>query len=118
MGKVLTKEDVQKFLDQFHSEMKVFGIIYRDDRGKNQKALEELEIVPLFRKVIIENLTVEDYVDGPVVDTLHKVGDMWVFGKDVKEREVYIKIQISELSGQTICISFHLAEAPMKYPFK
>jgi hypothetical protein len=118
MGKVLTKEDVQKFLDQFHSKMKVFGIIYRDDRGKNQKTLEELEIVPLFRKVIIENLTVEDYVEGPVVDTLYKIGDMWVFGKDVKEREVYIKIQISELSGQTICISFHLAESPMKYPFK
>lgn len=90
MGKVLTKEDVQKFLDQFHSKMKVFGIIYRDDRGKNQKTLEELEIVPLFRKVIIENLTVEDYVEGPVVDTLYKIGDMWVFGKDVKEREVYI----------------------------
>jgi hypothetical protein len=118
MGKVLTKEDVQKFLDQFHSKMKVFGIIYRDDRGKNQKTLEELEIVPLFRKVIIENLTVEDYVEGPVVDTLYKIGDMWVFGKDGKEREVYIKIQISELSGQTICISFHLAESPMKYPFK
>lgn len=118
MGKVLTKEDVQKFLDQFHSKMKVFGIIYRDDRGKNQKTLEELEIVPLFRKVIIENLTVEDYVEGPVVDTLYKIGDMWVFGKDVKEREAYIKIQISELSGQTICISFHLAESPMKYPFK
>ena len=118
MGKVLTKEDVQKFLDQFHSKMKVFGIIYRDDRGKNQKTLEELEIVPVFRKVIIENLTVEDYVEGPVVDTLYKIGDMWVFGKDVKEREVYIKIQISELSGQTICISFHLAESPMKYPFK
>lgn len=118
MGKVLTKEDVQKFLDQFHSKMKVFGIIYQDDRGKNQKTLEELEIVPLFRKVIIENLTVEDYVEGPVVDTLYKIGDMWVFGKDVKEREVYIKIQISELSGQTICISFHLAESPMKYPFK
>ena len=118
MGKVLTKEDVQKFLDQFHSKMKVFGIIYRDDRGKNQKTLEELEIVPLFRKVIIENLTIEDYVEGPVVDTLYKIGDMWVFGKDVKEREVYIKIQISELSGQTICISFHLAESPMKYPFK
>ena len=118
MGKVLTKEDVQKFLDQFHSKMKVFGIIYRDDRGKNQKTLEELEIVPLFRKVIIENLAVEDYVEGPVVDTLYKIGDMWVFGKDVKERELYIKIQISELSGQTICISFHLAESPMKYPFK
>lgn len=38
----LTKEDVQSFLEQFHEKMKVFGIIYRDDRGKNQKALEEL----------------------------------------------------------------------------
>lgn len=40
MGKVLTKEDVQKFLDQFHSKMKVFGIIYRDDKGKNQRLLK------------------------------------------------------------------------------
>lgn len=89
---VLTKEEVQCFLEQFHAKLKVFGIIYRDDRGKNQKALEELEIVPSFRKV--------------VVDKLNKLGEMWVFGKDVKGREVYI------------CISFHLAEAPMMYLFK
>jgi len=117
MGK-LTKEDVQSFLEQFHEKMKIFGIIYRDDRGKNQKALEELEIVPSFRKVIIENLTAEDYVEGPVIDTLNKLGEMWVFGKDVKNREVYIKIMISDYGGQTICISFHLAETPLKYPFK
>ena len=118
MEKLLTKEEVQKFLDQFHAKMKVFGIIYRDDRGKNQKTLEELEIVPSYRKVVIESLSVEDYVDGPVVDKLNKLGEMWVFGKDVKGREVYIKIMISDYSGQTICISFHLAESPMKYPFK
>lgn len=115
---LLTKEDVQRFLEQFHSNMKVFGIIYRDDRGKNKKALEELEIVPSYRKVVIENLTVDDYVDGPVVDTLNKLGEMWVFGTDVNGREVYIKIMISEFIGQTICISFHLAEKPLKYPFK
>ena len=118
MEEILTKEDVQSFLEQFHEKMKVFGIIYRDDRGKNQKALEELEIVPSFRKVVIENLTAEDYVEGPVIDTLNKLGEMWVFGKDVKNREVYIKIMISDYCGQTICISFHLAEAPLKYPFK
>lgn len=117
MGK-LTKEDVQSFLEQFHEKMKVFGIIYRDDRGKNQKALEELEIVPSFRKVVIANLTAEDYVEGPVIDTLNRLGEMWVFGKDVKNREVYIKIMISDYGGQTICISFYLAEAPLKYPFK
>jgi hypothetical protein len=114
----LTKEDVQSFLEQFHEKMKVFGIIYRDDRGKNQKALEELDIVPSSRKVVLANRTAEDSVEGPVIDTLNKLGEMWVFGKDVKNREVYIKIMISGYGGQTICISFHLAESPLKYPFK
>ena len=114
----VTKDDVRSFLEQFQAKMKIFGIIYRDDRGKNQKALEELEIVPSFRKVIIENLKVEDYVEGPIIDTLNHLGEMWVFGKDVKGREVYIKIMISNVGGQTICISFHLAESKLTYPLK
>ena len=114
----VTKDDVRSFLEQFHAKMKIFGIIYRDDRGKNQKALEELEIVPSFRKVIIENLEVEDYEEGPIIDTLNHLGHMWVFGKDVKGREVYIKIMISNVGGQTICISFHLAEGELTYPLK
>lgn len=118
MGEILTKEEVQSFLEQFHAKMKVYDILFRDDRGKNKKTLEELEIVPSYRKVVIESLTIEDYVEGPVIDKLNKLGEMWVFGKDVKDREIYIKIMISEHCGQTICISFHLAEHPMKYPFK
>ena len=102
---ILTKEEVQSFLEQFHAKLKVFGIIYRDDRGKNQKTLEELEIIPSYRKVVIESLVAEDYVEGPVVDRLNMLGDMWVFGKDVKGREVYIKIMLSEHCKQTICIS-------------
>ena len=74
----VTIDDVRSFLEQFHAKMKIFGIIYRDDRGKNQKALEELEIVPSFRKVIIENLKGEDYVEGPIIDTLNHLGEMWV----------------------------------------
>lgn len=115
---MVTKEEVQSFLAKFHEKMKVFGIIYRDDRGKNQKTLEELEIVPSFRKVIIENLRVEDYVQGPLIDELNKLGEMWVFGKDVKNREVYIKIMLGGIGCQTICISFHIAEHPLIYPFK
>jgi hypothetical protein len=115
---MITKEEVQKFLNQFNEKMKIFGIIYRDDRGKNQKTLEELEIVPSYRRVIIENLVVEDYVQGPVVDELNKLGELWVFGKDVKGREVYIKIMLGVVGCQTICISFHIAEHPLVYPFK
>ncbi len=88
LNDMITKDDVQKFLTQFHTKMSVFGIIYRDDRGKNQKALEELEIVPSYRRVIIESLTVEDYIQGPVVDELNRLGEMWIFGKDLKGRDV------------------------------
>ena len=68
--------------------------------------------------MIIESLTVEDYVQGPLIDELNKFGEMWVFGKDVKEREVYIKIMLGCAGSQTICISFHIAEYPLSYPFK
>ena len=78
----------------------------------------QLEITHLQREVIVKSLQVQDYVEGLVIDLLNKEGEMWVFGKDVKGREVYIKITLGYENGQTICISFHLAEYPLKYPFK
>ena len=116
--KMINKEQVESFLDELHTKMKIFGILFRDDREKNRKTLQELEIVPSYRKVIIENLCLEDYVQGPVVDELNRLGEMWVFGKDVKGREIYIKVMISGTTSQTICISFHFAEHSLVYPFK
>ena len=37
-----TKEEVQRFLYQMKEKVKVFGIIYRDDRGKNAQTLVDL----------------------------------------------------------------------------
>lgn len=31
MGGILTKEEVQSFLEQFHAKMKVYDILFRDD---------------------------------------------------------------------------------------
>lgn len=47
-------------------------------------------------------------MQGPVVDELNKLGEMWVFGKDVKGREIYIKIMLGGVGCQTICVSFHM----------
>ncbi len=113
-----TREEVEKFLDNFHAKLRVFRIIFRDDRGKNAEALAELEITPMYREMVIKEITVEDYSDGPIVDTLNKYGEMWVFGRDVKQQEVYIKISLGHPNSSTICISFHKAEYSMKYPFK
>ena len=51
-----TKEEVQRFLNQMREKVKVFGIIYRDDRGKNAQTLVDLEITPKYRDTIIINL--------------------------------------------------------------
>lgn len=115
---MVTKEEVNAFLEQFNVKTQIFGIRFRDDRGKNRETLLQLDITPVQREVIVKNLLVQDYVEGPVVDELNKTGEMWVFGKDVKGREVYIKITLGYENGQTICISFHIAEHPMDYPFK
>ena len=56
----MEKIEVERFLNHFHQKLKVFGILYRDDRGKNQQALEELEIIPHgFHAFFLEN--------GPIV---------------------------------------------------
>lgn len=113
-----TRLEVQRFLRTFHAKLKVFDILFRDDRGKNQAALFDLDITPVYRVEIIKSLAVSDYSAGPIVSELGKNTELWVFGKDVKQREVYIKISLGFPNESVICISFHLAERPMEYPFK
>ena len=115
---MITREEVENFLKKFHNKFKIYDIIFRDDRGKNTQALAELDITPNYRLKVIETITVEDYSEGPIINTLNKCGDLWVFGKDVKGKEVYIKIALGMENNRTICISFNKAEYKMMYPFK
>jgi len=113
-----TKEEVEKFLADFQIKLSIFGIIFRDDRNKNIETLLELEITPKYREDIIRRLSAEDFIDGPIPDTLNKLGYMWVFGRDIKGRDVYIKISMGLENNPTICISFHIAEHKLNYKFK
>ncbi|MFI3293829.1 MAG: toxin [Rikenellaceae bacterium] len=113
-----TKEEVKQFLSNFFVKLEIYDILFRDDRGKNAKVFEVLDIVPSARKKIIKEIKVEDYSEGPIVNTLNQMGDMWVFGKNIQGEEIYIKISMGISNCSTICISFHIAEHPMKYPYK
>ena len=112
------KTEVEQFLKEFKEKMKLTEVYFRDDRGKNAQALADLEIRPIDREKVLENLNVEDYSKGPLKDTLYKKSDLWVFGKELKKREVYIKISIGYGEGGVLCISFHISEFKMNYPFK
>lgn len=112
------ENEVLQFLRRFKDKARIFGIVFRDDRGKNTQSLLDLEITPLKRLEIVMSLEVEDFVDGPLEDTLHKISDLWVFGKKVKSKDVYIKISMGFTDCSAVCISFHIAEYKLVYQFK
>ncbi|MDR8394072.1 hypothetical protein NC796_23160 [Aliifodinibius sp. S!AR15-10] len=112
------RKAVQQFLKRFKQKAKTWRIVFLDDRSKNTQALLDLEITPRGRRDILLNLGVEDYSEGPKPDEFDLGSDLWVFGKTVKNEEVYIKITLGKESKPVICISFHIAEYEMNYPLK
>ncbi len=115
---MVAKYEIKAFLQDFHIKMDIWGIIMRDDRGKNTQTLLDLEITKDYRNKVLKELEADDYSEGPLEEKIHNGADMWVFGKLVKGKEIYIKITIGVPGSKVICISFHTAEYKMNYPFK
>lgn len=113
-----TEADAASFLKDFKEKMKFWDVLFRDDRGKNAQALVELELRPIERKAILDTLETKDYSEGPLEEKLYGGADMWVFGKTVKKKELYIKVTMGAFGNSVICISFHLAQHKMNYPLK
>ena len=112
------ESEVATFLNDFKEKMKFWDVLFRDDRGKNTQALVDLEIRPIERKAILNAIETRDYSEGPLEEKMYGGADMWVFGKIVKQKEVYIKITIGPMGSSVIYISFHLAQHKMNYPLK
>jgi len=114
------REEVSRFLQDFIAKSKIWDIIFRTDRisNKNTLTLLDLGINYTHVKKILQELVCEDYSEGPVPDRLYNMSDMWTFGKLIKGKEVYIKIQLGRPGSATICISFHYSEYKMIYPLK
>lgn len=113
-----TRYEVEQFLTQFKVKLDIFGVFFLDGREKNSQALLDLNITRLERLEVVRSIVVEDYSEGPIRDQLNSFNEMWVFGKDINRQEVYIKIAMGAPNTNTICISFHKAEHPMRYPLK
>lgn len=109
-------DEVSRFLADFKAKLDVYDVVYLN-REKNLQALADLDIRPFERTAHLRNLTVEQFFRGPHPDQAG-ISDLWEFGVQLKGKEVYIKVQLGSPNRSTICISFHLAEFPMTYPFK
>lgn len=113
-----TKDEVNSFLAQFHTKAKVFGVVYFGGREKNMNTLAELGITAKFRDDIVKQISTEDFYKGPEPNVQNNLGEMWAFGKTINGKEVYIKITLGLTNNSAVCMSFHIAEHTIQYPFK
>lgn len=113
-----TKSEVEQFLSHVKEKIKVFDIAFRP-RDKNTISLAELDILPVDRVNYIMRLKIEDYSSGPNKDLYDLTKpDYYEFGIQLKEMEVYIKLSLGLPNKAVDCMSFHIAEYPVAYPFK
>jgi len=92
-------------------------------KPKNFHTLLKLGLKYAHVKQEILNLTPKEYSAGPVLDknqTNYKDESFWIFGKNIQNKLIYIKLKIRETTfhKEILCMSFHIAEHQMKFPLK
>jgi len=129
-GFIESLEQVEKYLaniryilcsDNFDVE-KDIDIILSTVAGttgrKNFDTIGDLSYTKTDIKNALLSLTSSDYSE-----TLPDIKDasaplLYVFGKTVKDKELYIKVKIrNRTTRQVFCLSFHYAEYPTKKPY-
>lgn len=113
-----TIEEVTEFLKEFKQKIQIWEVLFRDSHGRNCEALAELELRPSDRKMVLDELEIEDFCEGPIEDKVYVGLEVWVFGRIIKRKEVYIKIIMGAHDSKVICVSFHVAEHKLKLSLK
>mgnify|MGYP000756516115 CR=1 FL=1 len=140
MGKIYmssSRADVKDFLSQMNSIFSSDGfnidrdfVFQRireqdepDDEFTNENTMLELDYDTEDVVEELKSLSIEDYSESIVDNVADGFKIFYVFGKQISEHDVYIKVRIKQ-RGRTaddfvFCVSFHFARHPITvYPYK
>ncbi len=114
----MVKTNILRFLMEFKAVAEESGIDFIP-RTEFLRALASLGLTKRNCRDEIFGLSIEDYCSGPEEDR-DRPGQIWVFGKVIEGREIYIKLKIARVDERMIakCLSFHPAEFPLCFPMK
>ncbi|MCD8387228.1 MAG: type II toxin-antitoxin system MqsR family toxin [Bacteroidales bacterium] len=110
-------KEVERFIIDLRNKMRFYDIVFLD-RDKNRETIRILGIRVGERKEIVSTIEKKDYVETFEDSLDFPRQALWVFGKAIQGKEVYIKITLGRPNSNVICISFHIAERPLIYPYK
>ena len=67
----------------------------------------------------LKELTISEYSETLVDRDDDKPPLLFVFGKDINNKLIYIKLKIKEeITKKILCLSFHYAKYDMEFPYK
>jgi hypothetical protein len=119
----LKKQAIRDFLEEVKQTITRAGIGCHGwrlvKRKENVECLTELGFTYSNVRDAILGLSVIDYCEGPLHDR-DMPGDLWIFGKVMEAREVYIKLKLARFGPLKIVriVSFHPARESLCYPYK
>lgn len=124
------KREVEAFLDELHRLVgkEDFDInndlilIRKKKQGNEQKFSTPYTLLDLdydAEDIVdrLKELKVEEYSETKIDKDDVNPPTLFVFGKDINGRLIYVKLKIRDQKKQVLCVSFHYAKNRMEFPY-
>lgn len=124
------KKTVSAFLDDLNEVLGSQEFNIAEDLLIIKSSKDEIQFSTSFTMVDLEydpediverlkELTIFDYSETLFDDTNDNPPLLFVFGKDINNKLVYIKLKIKgDTSKKVLCLSFHYAKYTMTFPYR
>lgn len=124
------KREVVAFLDELHKLLEKddfdintdLNLIRKKKQGDDQKFSTQYTLLALdydTEDVVnrLKELKVEEYSETKIDKDDVNPPILFVFGKDINGKLIYVKLKIRDQQKQVVCVSFHYAKDKMEFPY-
>lgn len=128
---ISAKKDVVAFLDELHRLLSSdefdmdtdLELVQRKKNGTDQKFSTPYTLLDLdydTEDIVnhLKELKLSEYSETKIdTDDVHPPV-LFVFGKDISDRLIYVKLKIRDGGRKVVCVSFHYAKRTMLFPYR
>jgi hypothetical protein len=124
------KREVMAFLDELHKLLESddfdintdLNLVRKQKQGDDQKFATPYTLLDLDYDVEdvvnrLKELKVEEYSETKIDKDDVNPPILFVFGKDINGKLIYVKLKIRNQQKQVVCVSFHYAKDKMEFPY-
>ena len=124
------KREVEAFLDELHKLLESddfdintdLNLVRKKKQGGDQKFSTPFTLLDLdydAEDVVerLKELKVEEYSETKIDKDDVNPPILFVFGKEINGKLIYVKLKIRNQQKQVVCVSFHYAKDKMTFPY-